>query len=203
MSKHAHILYLALSMAFLNGTSCRQAQADTITGGIQFFGSASASGPSLGPPVTIHFNNAWQTLAGTEVYSAVPFGTSATLSDFTFTGDGSAVSLLAPVTSFWSFTFGGLVYSFDLLQLTNGHVGDGSMSFAGTGIAHITGFEDTSASFSIEGSGNNFEFTFASSTTAAAAVPEGSNTGTLVLGAAVMAGMCLCKRRIINTGGRA
>ncbi len=201
MTRRTHILCLALSIALLAGISRPQARADLITGGVQFFGSASASGPSSGPPVTIQFANPWQTLAGTELYSSVPFGTPAAFTDFTFSGDGGGASLLVPVISFWSFSFGGAIYSFDLLQLTDGHVGSGSMSFTGQGIAHVTGFADTNATFSLEGSGNNFQFVFSSSTTAGTAVPEGGNTGALVLGAAAIAGMLVCKRRMANAGG--
>lgn len=192
MTKRANILCLAFSIALLAGTSCRQAQADPlIDGAIQFFGSANASGPSVGPPVTIHFTNPWHSLAGTADYSSVPFGTSTAFADFTFSGDGTAVTLFGPVT-LWSFTFGGANYSFDLLSLTNGHAADGSMSFTGEGVAHITGFADTPANFSLQGSGNGFQFVLSSSTTA---VPEGNTANMLFVGAIMFAGMCFCKRR--------
>jgi hypothetical protein len=161
---------------------CQQTQATPatpITGSIEFFGSAHASGPS-GPPDTIHFDNPWNSLAGTGSYLTVPFGTATTFMDFTFTGDGTAATLVGTDTPIWTFTIGATTYSFDLLALTNGHVEPGAMAFSGTGIAHITGLADSSASFALQGAGTGFDFTLSSSTTAT--IPEGSTTVLLVLG---------------------
>ena len=162
---------------------CQQTQADPITGAIEFFGSSTASGPS-GPPDTIHFINPWHTLATTGSYNGVLTGTDTTFNDFSFIGDGAAATLLAPDMPIWTFNFGGNTYSFDLLALTNGHVEPGAMAFTGTGIAHITGFTDTPASFALQAAGSNFDFTLSSSTTAT--IPEGSTTVLLVLGLLVV-----------------
>jgi hypothetical protein len=121
-------------------------------------------------------------LQGTGDYAGVPFGTDTTFTNFSFTGDGSSATLTGNVIPLWSFTFNGLTYSFDLLQLTNGHTEPGSMSFAGSGIAHITGSADTPASFSLQGAGNNGPFTFqlSSSSTTAQSVPEAGTTAALL-----------------------
>jgi hypothetical protein len=171
---------------------CQQTQAAPISGAIEFFGSASASGPS-GPPDTIHFTNPWHTLAATGTYSVVLTGTPTTFNDFSFIGDGAAATLLGPDTPIWTFTFGGSTYSFDLLALTNGHVDAGSMAFAGTGIAHITGFDDTPASFALQGAGTGFDFTLSSSTTAT--IPEGSTTALFVLGL-VLVGIVTLRQKL-------
>ena len=173
---------------------CQQTQADPISGAIEFFGSASASGPS-GPPDTIHFTNpGWHTLAATGSYAVVLTGTDATFNDFTFTGDGSAATLTLPDMPIWTFTGpGGATFSFDLLALTNGHVDAGSMAFTGTGIAHITGFDDTPASFALQGAGTGFDFTLSSSTTAT--IPEGSTTVLLVLGL-VLVGIVTLRQKL-------
>jgi hypothetical protein len=163
------------------GVLCQQTQAQgPITGAIQFFGGATASGASDGGPITIAFSNPWDVLQGTGDYAGIPFGTDATFSDFTFTGDGIAATLSGPVVPLWIFADGGLTYSFDLLQLTNGHSESGSMSFSGIGVAHITGFSDTIASFGLQGSGTGFNFQLSSSTTAA--VPETGTSIVLALG---------------------
>ena len=172
---------------------CQQTQADPATGAIEFFGSATASGPSGGTPVTIDFLNGWQTLAGTGSYGTVPPGTATTFNDFTFVGDGVAAMLLAPDTPIWTFTVGGTTYSFDLLALTNGHVESGAMAFSGTGIAHITGFDPTPASFALQGAGTGFDFTLSSSTTAT--IPEGSTTVLLVLGL-VLVGIVTLRQKL-------
>jgi hypothetical protein len=159
---------------------CQQTQAAPISGAIEFGGSATASGPSNGPPVTIHFLDPWHSLAGTGNYASVPFGTAATFNDFTFTGDGTGAMLTVPDMPAWTFAIGATTYSFDLLALTSGHVTAGSMAISGTGIAHLTGFDPTPATFALQGAGTGFNFTLSSSTTAT--IPEGSTTVLLVLG---------------------
>jgi hypothetical protein len=156
---------------------CEQAQAVSITGAIEFFGSSIASGPS-GPPDTIHFVDPWHTVAATGSYAVVLTGTNTTFNDFSFIGDGTAATLIGTDSPIWTFTIGATTYSFDLLTLTDGHVDAGSMGFSGTGIAHITGFEDTPASFALEGDGTGFNFQLSSSTTAAT-TPERGNTAVL------------------------
>ena len=155
---------------------CQQTQAVSITGSIEFFGSSVASGPS-GPPDTIHFIDPWHSVAATGGYSGVLTGTNTTFNDFTFIGDGTAATLIGTDSPIWTFTLGATTYSFDLLALTTGHVDAGSMGFSGTGIAHITGFADTPASFALEGSGTGFNFQLSSSTTAA--TPEGGTTAVM------------------------
>ena len=54
------------------------------------------------------------------------------------------------------------------------------MAFTGSGIAHITGFDATPASFALQGAGTGFDFTLSISTTAT--IHEGSTTVLLVLG---------------------
>jgi hypothetical protein len=158
---------------------CQQTQAAPISGAIEFGGSATASGPS-GPPDTIHFLNPWHSILGTGSYATVPTGTATTFGDFTFIGDGTAAMLTAPDMPAWTFTIGTTTYSFDLLALTVGHVTSTSMAISGTGIAHLTGFDPTPASFALQGAGTSFHFDLSSSTTAT--IPEGSTTVLLVLG---------------------
>jgi hypothetical protein len=154
---------------------CQQTHAVLISGSIQFSGSATASGPSGGNPVTIHFVDPWQTVAGIGSYATVPPMTPTTFNDFTFTGDGTGAMLNGPDMPIWTFTIGATTYSFDLLALTNGHVQPGSMNFNGTGIAHITGFDDSPAFFALQGAGTNFDFTLSSSTTSTP-TPDGGAT---------------------------
>lgn len=194
MNKHMKTILAALTVTFLGcSVLCQQSQAAPINGAIAFFGGATASGPSGIPVTTVHFSNPWQSLAGTLDYASIPFGTPATFNDFSFTGDGAAATLVGPDTPLWSFSFGGLTYSFDLLTLTNGHTEAGSMSFSGSGIAHITGFTDTFATFGLQGSGNGFNFMLSSSTTAA--VPETGTTVVLALGLALVVIQALRRKR--------
>jgi hypothetical protein len=155
---------------------CQHTHAVPISGSIEFSGSATASGSSGGSPVTIHFVDPWQTLVGIGSYASVPPMTLTMFNDFTFTGDGTGAMLLAPDRPIWTFTIGATTYSFDLLALTNGHVSAGSMSFSGTGIAHITGFDDIPASFALQGAGTNFDFTLSSSSTGTTTTPDSGTT---------------------------
>jgi hypothetical protein len=168
---------------------CQQTQAVSITGAIQFFGSSTASGPS-GPPDTIHFLDPWHSLAATGSYGVVPTGMGTTFNDFTFIGDGTAATLIGADSPIWTFTVGATAYSFDLLTLTDGHVDAGSMSFTGTGIAHITGFDDTPASFALEGAGAGFNFELSSSTTVP--VPEGGTTVVMLAFGLALVGIVKC-----------
>jgi hypothetical protein len=152
-----------------------QTEATPITGSIEFAGSTTASGPSGGAPVTMHFIDPWQTVAGSGSYAGIPAETATMFNDLSFIGDGIAATLLGPDMPIWTFTIGATTYSFDLAALTNGHVGAGMMDFSGTGIAHITGFDDIPASFALQGAGTNFDFILSSSTTATS-TPEGGTT---------------------------
>jgi hypothetical protein len=165
---------------------CQQTQAVPITGAIEFFGSSTASGPS-GPPDTIHFVDPWHSVAATGSYAVVLTGTNTTFNDFTFIGDGVAATLIGTDSPLWTFTIGATTYSFDLLALTDGHVDAGSMGFTGSGIAHITGFDDTPVSFALQGAGTGFNFTLSSSTTVG--VPEGGTTAVMLALGLVLVGM--------------
>jgi len=190
MNKTTKTVLTALAVASLGcGVLCEKTHAAEITGDIGFFGTAMPSGSSLGPPVTITFSNNWQTLSGNGTYLGIPLGTLATFTNFTFTGDGVSALLTGTVTPEWTFSFGGETFSFDLLALSNAHTEPGSMSFSGTGIAHgsgVTAFDDTPATFALQGSGEAFNFTLSSSTTSS--VPEAGVTTSLLLGFGLLAG---------------
>ena len=197
MRKTVNIILLGLAGAAGNCVFlCEPAQAQNpIVGDIEFIGSTTPSDSSLGPPVVVHFNNPWHTLAGTGIYAAagIPAGTPATFNDVSFTGNGSTVNLVAPDEPLWTFSFNNITYSFDLLTLTNGHTEPGSMSFTATGIAHATGFDDTFATFALQGAGNNFSFQISTSTTSS--VPEAGVTALLGVGIAILTGQTLLRKR--------
>jgi hypothetical protein len=173
---------------------CHQTKAQTINGSIEFFGSASADHASgTGLTTTMSFTNPWHTLATTGSYNGVLTGTDTTFNGFSFMDDGTAAVLIGHDSPIWTFTFGGNAYSFDLLALTNGHVEAGSMAFTGMGIAHITGFTDTPASFALQGAGTGFNFTLSSSSTGT--IPEGNTTALVVLGL-VLIGVVTLRRKL-------
>ena len=111
-------------------------------------------------------------------------------------GDGAGVVLLAPVNPLWSFTFGGNTYSFNLAGLTNGHVVSNALSFSGMGMLFATGFDPTPATFSMNGTGQNFSFDLSFVTNTA--VPEPSSIALGGFGLALCGAMSWLRRRRTN-----
>jgi hypothetical protein len=201
MKKTMKTVLTAVAVASIGcGFVCQQAKAAAlpeISGDIAFYGSSSASGASAANTTTIlGFTDPWNILSATGDYSTagIAFNSApVTFTDFSFTGDGSSVSLIGTIKPEWTFTFGGNTYSFDLLSLTNGHTDSGAMSFSGTGIVHATGFADTAASWSLQGAAQEpFLFELSSSTTSS--VTEGDVMSLVGLGLVVLAGKGLLGR---------
>ena len=166
------------------------AQAYAFSGTIAFNGTLSQS--TKKGVTTNHFTNPWVTQAGnTGDYAAVPGGVSTTMTDFSFTGNNTLTpTLTAPVTPQWTFTFGGVTYSFDLNVLTSAFSTGGSISESGTGIAHIDG-QSAFATWSLDGTGRGFHFAATIHTTA---TPDGGSAVAL-LGLA-LAGVEVLRRRL-------
>jgi hypothetical protein len=157
------------------------ANATTINGSVLLHGTGSVS-VSAGF-TTFTPNNDWKVLAGDDDYSTVLSGTAVSKLPVKYTGTGTGATLVAPVVPEWKFTFAGKIYSFDLTSLDNGLFVAGSpnnFGMSGSGVAHITGFDDTVASWSLEGTGSGFNFKFASESTTALGVPDGGATAMLL-----------------------
>ena len=126
-----------------SGPTFSQLPTAPISGSISFSGTSMASGPSGQGTTTITFGSNWSSVFGRGTYSNIPFMTPTAFNNFSFTGDGTSVSLTAPVPSLWSLSSGGNSYSFDLLSLTDGHTEQGDMAVTGSGVLHATGYADT------------------------------------------------------------
>ncbi len=81
---------------------------------------------------------------------------------------------LQPDLPLWSFPSGGKTYSFDLLHFRSLTFSSSVLNFQGSGIAHITGFEDTKATFSLHGTGSGFTYTFLQGNTVVSVPDNGS-----------------------------
>jgi VPDSG-CTERM motif len=175
---------------------CHQAGANQINGSVLFSGTAAASGDSGSGTTTISFTNpSWTVVSGLGNYST--FGTPAIFTAFSFTGTGTGATLSGPGVPQGTFTFGTptLTFSFDLLALVSGTTTSGMMAISGTGIAHITGFDDMPASWALEGSGHDFTFDLSASTTPPApGTPDGGSAASL-LGIALV-GLEALRRRL-------
>jgi hypothetical protein len=170
------------------------AHATQINGTIGFTSAAGSSGGSASVDgsgnVTIHFNNPLHVNFGTDDYSTT-VGSAVNFASFTFDSGGN---LLSPNVPEWTFTVGTTVYSFDLLSLSTASFHTGSpnaLAVMGEGTAHITGFDDTFATFSLQGTGRGFTFTILqASNTAVPNVPDsGSAVALLGLGLVALEGL--------------
>jgi hypothetical protein len=169
------IILAVLATAFVS------AQAYAFTGTISFSGNL-VQGTTKGV-TTNHFiqtaTNHWTTNAGnTDAYAGVPAGITTTMTNFSFTGNNTLSPMLVggPISPQWSFTFGGVTYSFDLEVLTSAFSTPGSIAEAGVGTAHI-GTETSNATWSLDGTGTHFNFSATIHTTA---TPDGGSAVALL-----------------------
>jgi hypothetical protein len=175
------------------GLFCQQAQA--FSGDVMFAGRVKTSGSSGAGTTHLLFTNNW-TVAFLPVPDGAYTGTAgsaATMTNFSFTGTGTGAVLVGgTVFNEWSFSHGGKTYSFDLVSLTSATVTRGTIAMSGEGMARINGRYPSPATWSLQGTGRNFTFSFASSSTSA--VPDGGSAGSL-LGIA-FAGIEIVRRKI-------
>ncbi|MBA3386038.1 MAG: VPDSG-CTERM sorting domain-containing protein [Chthoniobacterales bacterium] len=179
---------LAVVAATVIGGLASTAQAVMIQGTVGFQapngGTASQSNGvttiDFAPPVVVNF--ATGDYSGTE-------GSTAFFANISFSGSGTDATLLSNNTPQYSFTSGGKTFSFDLTKLISATFTPGTFSLSGLGVARITGFEDTRATFSVQGTGNGFRFTLLQASETAPApggqVPDGGSAIAL-LGIAIV-----------------
>jgi len=133
------------------------------TSAVNFPGGGAGSVTQIGSNTTIHFNNPLSVDFGTLNFNGTQ-GSNVTFTDFTFSGSGSSATLVGgPVIPLWTFAVAaGTTYSFDLHSLVSATFGvsqgNNMFDLSGEGIVHITGFEDTFATFSIHGNGGDLSF---------------------------------------------
>src|SRR2546430_1051499 len=113
----------------------QQAFADSVG----FFGASSASGDSSkSSPTTVSFKNPWSVVASDGIFAGSN-GASATMSNFTFSGDGAtAVCTTCPQVQ-WTYTSAGTTYTFTLNSLNNAATRTGSIAASGLGTVVLTG----------------------------------------------------------------
>jgi hypothetical protein len=191
-------LFVAASVLALFAVAAPITQAAFISGTVDFTGTASINGTG---PLNATAFTAFSGVAvdvGTGAYSGA-VGAATTVHPFSFNPSS------APIANLWSFTAGGNTYSFDLMNLVldsqgppDDAAGLGVIRVSGTGMAHITGYSDTPATFVLHASGGvaDLELAFGASTTAfPPGVPDTSNT--LLLLAAGWGGLACFRRRRI------
>lgn len=146
---------------------CGHLGATQISGSINFDGVATTDTGKLGNA------SSFSTITDTAVYpqelgsyASVSSGTPVTFTPFSFTAAG--------VTPLWTFTSGGLTYSFDATSISVVKQTNNFLDIEGAGNANITGFTTTPGTWSITDTvvGGNSVFTFGEAT-----VVGGASTG--------------------------
>lgn len=181
-SFYTKFLAVVATGALSCGLMSQHAQAVPITGSIGFGGTGSASfssgnqsGTGVTTTVTFGAMQVSNFPAPSGSYSGVSPGTPVAFQPFSFTGGGANNNnavLLTPKTE-WSFTSGGITYTFFFSSLNPASTGasPGGISLDGFGTLTATGFDTTTGRFAISGSGSggSYSILFASNT----AVPDG------------------------------
>ena len=161
-------LFIVLSLVVaLFSVAAFNAEATLITGDISFSGTSVVNNAnySIATAFTSFSNVVVSGTGGTGSYAPALANTPVTLNTFTFRPSFVANNPL------WTFLFGGKTYSFDATGATINYSNANSILFEGTGIAHITGFEDTPGTwvYSANNAGETASF---SASTSAVPVPE-------------------------------
>ena len=180
LEKPALIFFHRLRIAAISGLAMSvcllEAQAQPISGTINFTGGAVLNGSlETATAFTSYFGNAVSmptVLGGSQTgdYQFVPTGTQVKIDPFSFDPLNPSSDLSIPL---WSFSVNGTKYSFTATSLLIVQQSPHFLNVEGDGIASITGFADTSAtwSFTDTGSGAGPVFNFGGSM---AVVPESS-----------------------------
>ena len=167
-----------------------------ISGSISFAGTTTMNGTSfLTATEFTSFQNvtvgAPSALSGSYVGTS---GAAVTMTPFIW----SPPTASTPLNPLWTFVSGGDTYSFDLSVLHVDYATPTGLLLSGIGTAIITGpglnFLDTTGSWNLSAQTLNLAtFTFSSTTTVPAGVPDGGTTATLLGGSLV--GLALIGRK--------
>jgi len=144
-----------------------------INGDIIFAGTYATDNPDLLVATKFtSFSNVQTIGTSTGSYSAVPANFSpVTYNAFTF----DPVTTSLPMMPLWTFTIGSVTYSFDLTSLAIDTRSSTGIHLTGSGVAHITDFEDTEGLWDLSiGSVGRFHFS------AGTEVPDGGATAILI-----------------------
>ncbi len=183
---------LTVSALAVGALAATGAQAVQITGGVSFGGQAAPNTGDWDTATAVDFGNSPPNATvngGTGDYAGVtPLTTLATFSDFSF----DPILSPSPVSPLWTFTFGGLTYSFELVSVTENLTGDNDdLNLSGTGWLSITGFDTTWGEWDFSGqqsgTGGLVAFSFSASN-AAINVPEPGSLLLLGLGLLAVGG---------------
>ena len=160
-------------------------------GATSIFGAISLSGNTIFDNTNLNLATMFTAFNGVTVasvdgdYSPITPGTPATFSLFTFRPPAASVIPL------WTLDFDGNTYSLDATSVGIAYSDPRNIVLEGSGVAHITGKDDTNGAWSISANNAGQTFSFSSSSSVSG-VPE---PGTMLLLGSGMVGMAPFIRR--------
>ena len=137
---------------------------------------------------TVTFDTTMLSVFVTKDYAGAA-GQAVNFAPISWSGSGASAVLISSNTPEWSFTIDTKTYSFDLLHLTSASFHGGkhnSLGLSGDGLASITGFGKTPASFSLRGTGQGSAFIIFHASDTATSIPDGES-GLALFGSALIA----------------
>jgi hypothetical protein len=165
-AKFTKKLVMSLTLVVvLMGFVALNAQAIPITGDISFSGSTGFDNLNL-TLATLFTSFSAVTVSGSGgsgTFSAIPGGTPATFTPFTFR------PMTLPAGNLWTLTFGGITYEMDPISGSIPFSNANVINLEGSGTFKATGFDDTPGIWNISGNSAGATASFSSSN---AAVPE-------------------------------
>jgi len=156
-------LFIVCSLVVaLIGVAALNAGATPITGNISFSGTSSTDNTdfTLATEFTSFSNVIVSTTGGNGSYTPDISGQSVTMTTFTFSPSLSP----SPLVPLWQFTHGGKTYSFNATSLTISSSISDSITMGGTGMAYITGFDATPATWVLSANNSGMTQSFSMST---------------------------------------
>jgi hypothetical protein len=168
---HCSTLLVALGASVVLGVSAR---ATPINGAINFDGIATTDTGHLATATDYtSISDVTVVAGGTGSYAAVPTGTPATFTPFSFSASS--------VMPLWTFNWGGNTYSFTATSIAITHQGPDFLDIGGMGYASLNGMNTPGGTWSFTDTrvGSSTTFTFGASS-AVLTTPDGGMTAVLL-----------------------
>jgi len=178
-------LIATIATIAIGAFAASSANAAMIQGDINIDGTGTLNGTGINDATQLTSITAALGNGSTGDYAGIASGTAVTFKDLNWTTAGYTGALA--IDDFWSFTSGGVTYTFDLATITTNQVLAGTLVIQGTGTAQATGYTDNPGGiFSLSSSSSGTSISFSSTTS----VPDSGHTAALLgLGMLGLAGL--------------